>query len=603
MGVLVDTLRLRVRPAPGPLVLAVRVEVLQQRLVRRRFVLHLLQGPLAGDLDEGEEAPLVRDRRVRAGRPQRGPDPRLPPQLVLALLCLPLARLNGLLEFLHFQEELLLLVRLVTRPALPVRGRRLGSLRLPLLHLPLDRQPPLQQLLELAAPQDLEVLHQLADLRRRGGVVPQGHGGLRVARARAAPRPVQDESVVGAQHLRGLGAADELHRWALLVEHGDAVLVPTAVALGHQLLWVEHVHRLGGLRDVLEEELLVQQPRVDLARRLVPLAHHEDLGRGVPAGLGLGGVHLVEELLEGVQQRRVVHGPEHLGHEGPLRGQVLGGQLQGLQDQPGLRVGLAAPGAPDVGRPVVDHHVEEPALGHAVDELPAPRGGDVTLERGAPLDGLDGVEVEAHDEGTRRHLLGEDLEPAARRRAQVEARPGAPQELELAVELRELEGRPRPVPLLLRQVVEPVEAVLPLCFPRHRAALLLPPPFPAPGSAAAAGGGGGRPPGVVVVAGPTPRGDGLEPPGLPPRPLPRPGPLPPPALLLRRRRRRPPRKSSWGFCLSGPRENGQPPGPNSRRRLERGLSVHSSGTRERSPPVPGAEPVPPTTRLERRRRR
>ena len=59
----------------------------------------------------------------------------------------------------------------------------------------------------------------------------------------------------------------------------------------------------------LEEVFGIQQPGVDLGRRLIPLADDEDLGRGVAGGGGLGGLHAVEQLLERIQQCIVVLRP------------------------------------------------------------------------------------------------------------------------------------------------------------------------------------------------------------------------------------------------------------------------------------------------------
>ena len=53
----------------------------------------------------------------------------------------------------------------------------------------------------------------------------------------------------------------------------------------------------------------VQQAGVNLGGRPVPQADHKDLSRGVAGGCRLGGLHLVKQLLEGVQQRIVVLGP------------------------------------------------------------------------------------------------------------------------------------------------------------------------------------------------------------------------------------------------------------------------------------------------------
>lgn len=67
----------------------------------------------------------------------------------------------------------------------------------------------------------------------------------------------------------------------------------------------------GGPSGHLEEVPGVQQAGVDLGGRLVAEAHHKDLGRGIPGGRGLGGLHPVKQLPKCVQQRAVVLRPAH----------------------------------------------------------------------------------------------------------------------------------------------------------------------------------------------------------------------------------------------------------------------------------------------------
>ena len=76
----------------------------------------------------------------------------------------------------------------------------------------------------------------------------------------------------------------------------------------------------------LEEVLCVQQARVDLGGRLVALADHKNLGRGVTGGRGLGGLNLGKELLEGVDQGGVILGPARGAQVGGYR---LAGRSRG----------------------------------------------------------------------------------------------------------------------------------------------------------------------------------------------------------------------------------------------------------------------------------
>lgn len=255
------------------------------------------------------------------------------------------------------------------------------------------------------------------------------------------------------EQLRGLIAQHEGLRGALLVQRGDAVLVaaPVPRAFGVR----QHVHGLLGPLVLGEEVPRVQQPGIHLPWRQEALAHHVDLRGRASRRHRLGGLHLLEQLLHRVQQRVVLGRAEHLGDEPAAFFQELRRQPQRVQRERGLGVTLGGEVPADVRRAVVDHDVVLHAVRRAPLELRAAAlRGDVVHEGGAPADGLDGREVDAHDERAHRHVLCRHLQPAARRRAQVHARARAAEEVILAVQLHELERRARAVALLLRQVVE-----------------------------------------------------------------------------------------------------------------------------------------------------
>lgn len=63
------------------------------------------------------------------------------------------------------------------------------------------------------------------------------------------------------------------------------------------------------------------------------LTDDEDLGRLIPGCLWLGGLHLLEELLEDPKQWLVVFGAEDLGDKGATFVQEVTGQLQGHEGQ------------------------------------------------------------------------------------------------------------------------------------------------------------------------------------------------------------------------------------------------------------------------------
>ena len=104
---------------------------------------------------------------------------------------------------------------------------------------------------------------------------------------------------------------------------------------------------------------------------------------------------------------------------------------------------------------VVHHDVVLDTLGGATLELRAATlRGDVVHEGGTSADGFDGGEIYADDGGGHGHVLDGNLEPTARRRAQIHRRARAAEKVIFPVELDELEGGARAEPLLLREVVE-----------------------------------------------------------------------------------------------------------------------------------------------------
>ena len=76
----------------------------------------------------------------------------------------------------------------------------------------------------------------------------------------------------------------------------------------------------------------------------------------------LGGVDAFEELVEDPHERLVVLGAEHLGDEGAALHQELGGELEGVEREEGLLVGVVGPALAHVGGAVVENDVAFPAL-------------------------------------------------------------------------------------------------------------------------------------------------------------------------------------------------------------------------------------------------
>lgn len=89
--------------------------------------------------------------------------------------------------------------------------------------------------------------------------------------------------------------------WSVMPFQGSPVIgAPVACEAGS---------RVTPGRAHLEQVAAIQQAGVDLGGCPVLLAHHEDLGGSVARRHRLGGIHLLEQLLERIQQRVVVLRP------------------------------------------------------------------------------------------------------------------------------------------------------------------------------------------------------------------------------------------------------------------------------------------------------
>ena len=126
-----------------------------------------------------------------------------------------------------------------------------------------------------------------------------------------------------------------------------------------------------------------------------------------------------------------------------------------------LAIRILEPRCTDVWCTIVDDQINLVVLAQLV-----ANGGaallrrDVLHQRHALGDRLDRRQVDADDDRILGHVLARDLHPRARRGAEVEAALGLGEEVVLLVELQQLERRTRPIPALLGQVVEFVEALL-----------------------------------------------------------------------------------------------------------------------------------------------
>ena len=182
----------------------------------------------------------------------------------------------------------------------------------------------------------------------------------------------------------------------------------------------------------------------------------------------------MEELAEDPKDRVVVIRAEHLGHKPATRREHIRRELKSVQRQFVLIVSILNPRGADIGRAVMEHHINArllPAnpLELALDGAPALLRRDVLLQRDAPLEGLDGRAVDADARRVLGHVLPRHLHPRTRRRAQVEHALGGAQEGVLLLELQQLEGGSRAVASLLGEVVEAVETLLgDLVLLRHR---------------------------------------------------------------------------------------------------------------------------------------
>mmetsp|Transcript_13174 Transcript_13174/g.51520 ORF Transcript_13174/g.51520 Transcript_13174/m.51520 type:complete len:538 (+) Transcript_13174:4965-6578(+) len=434
---------------------------------------HGIETRLGPDFRQGEEVHLGRaggSLLVLPVEAERGALTFLSLHLGLLLLIAPRPGVHGLLERLHLLEEFIVLVlrvvpvhvisHVIVLVIVLVAGARSDDAAAELsLQLTVETrglahgEPPLEQELEVHLAEDAEVLAQRANLGRRGGVRVEVHESILRGHDALLARRVEDERVVLPQQLGGLVRVHERLRRALLVEHLGAVFVAAAVALLFRAR--EHVDRLFGSVVVSEESSGVEQPRVDLGGRQVSDAHDVNLSRRSSRRHRLGALHLLEQLLHGIEQRVVLGGAEHLRHEPSALAEKLRGEAERVEGERRLGVGLGGEVAADVGSSVVhDDVVLGPLRGDPAKLRAARLRRDVVHEGGAPADRLDGREVDAHDERRHRHVLLRHLEPTAGGGAEVHARARAAEEVILAVELDELERRTRAEALLLGEVVE-----------------------------------------------------------------------------------------------------------------------------------------------------
>ena len=166
-----------------------------------------------------------------------------------------------------------------------------------------------------------------------------------------------------------------------------------------------HKHKLG-----------VEELWVYLGGSLEALAHNEDFRRNCSRRRWLGRLNLVEKLLKRPQKGVVIGRSEHLGHKGTARLQQVTSQLERVQRQLGLVVGILTPGGTNIGGSVVEYKVAHVALAtqFLLDQVATRLSRNIGLDRHNSLDGLDRNEIHTDNLGTARHSLHRDLRPTTR---------------------------------------------------------------------------------------------------------------------------------------------------------------------------------------------
>ena len=255
-----------------------------------------------------------------------------------------------------------------------------------------------------------------------------------------------------------------------------------------------------------------------LQRQIVVLAtpealtDHERFDAAVPRAAGLGDRHAVEQEAELAVQQSDVPAAKDFGDKTTALRQDVTRDVDGGQEELALDVLVDVVQSRHVGGAVAHDQFGPPAAEVPDDGLGGLEGGDVALEAVDAGEGRHGLEIDRDD----LHLLlllflavidtiallfgwlllllvipanvvivivmdqpvGQHLRPRARRRAQVDGPPDAPdasartitigrrrrlalgaEDVELLVELEELEGRPGPVSGLLGPPVEHVALV------------------------------------------------------------------------------------------------------------------------------------------------
>mmetsp|Transcript_18216 Transcript_18216/g.35785 ORF Transcript_18216/g.35785 Transcript_18216/m.35785 type:complete len:306 (-) Transcript_18216:133-1050(-) len=279
--------------------------------------------------------------------------------------------------------------------------------------------------------------------------------------------------------LHGLRRLDKVPRTRRLENQSSGILAVSSsgaallVVLVKQLVDRLLLSELLLLFNTREHVTRVQKTGVNFMRREVLTTDNENFCRDVTGGGRLGGLDLLEELLERPKKRCVIVGAENLGHEGTSTLEVFTSKFESVYGKLVLHEGILAVFGTNVGGTVTKHNISLVATHLLTNLLTACIRGNILLENSTSSNGLDGQQINTNNLtlGALRNTLGQNLKPTSRSGTEINHTGCVLEQIILAVQLDDLKTRTSSVSLLLRELV--VLIINGLLLARHLGPLFL----------------------------------------------------------------------------------------------------------------------------------
>ena len=161
----------------------------------------------------------------------------------------------------------------------------------------------------------------------------------------------------------------------------------------------------------LQCEFGIKQPGVDDVWCFIALTHHENFCWGLSGRLWLIWFNFCEKLVCHIHQRVIILGPENLCNKGSSSSEGFGGDLQSVEGELDLVVGIHLPVRSDIGRTIIQNHVGLEMLQLLLYQSHAPLRRNICLECYATLDSWNRIQVDTNLDGSYRHIFRTHLKP------------------------------------------------------------------------------------------------------------------------------------------------------------------------------------------------